>query len=158
MKLFFDGTLISMSFSAFLFGFTLIFYYVLVNRPIITAGKFPDETQEQDIVNLEKWFNTYKHPLAMSNHIRSVPKLTQRAQQTSNPTADETPDLDFGEQWFREVVLKKLENKERKAHFLTGTELEELYEEVTFRRVEQEQARKKHSKLRLIRQPLSRHE
>jgi len=161
LKLFFDGTIVSMSFSAFLFGFTLIYYYLLINRPLITPGKFPDESHEQELINLERWYNTYKHPLTMSNHIRSVPKVTKQQNQPQNQpqqTHEDDAEVRFSEDWFRQLLLNKLEGRDRSIPYLTTDEYKEIYEEVSFRRAERENELRKQQKMALIRQPLSRHE
>lgn len=44
-------------------GFTGIFYYYLTNRPLITADKFPEDFENLDGVMLNKWWDSYTHPL-----------------------------------------------------------------------------------------------
>ena len=57
------GQFWSSLFVASMMGFTGVFFYYLANRPLITADKFPEDFEDLDGVMLNKWWDSYTHPL-----------------------------------------------------------------------------------------------
>lgn len=152
LKQMFDGTYISISFSAMNFCGTLFYFFTLSNRPIITPTKFPDEPRTINAQSIEKWFNNYKHPLCVTDRIRSVPKseydlgmlkplalktgltsvsrttLTSGDTQVNNTGLSlNLPILDFMISTGLKDYIEKFHTK--KSNFMTNEELEEMYEQ-----------------------------
>lgn len=69
-KQLFIGNFWSISYVFVMTGFTSAFFYILNKRPLITPDKFPDGEEKLDTANLQKWWNSFSHPMTVKAETR----------------------------------------------------------------------------------------